>query len=120
MIKQQNQQTVKVPEWNAVAVNGYEPKTTFWQDFSIAELFGMPAVQDTFDRVKKEWADDYVYWTELVLVLNHKIWEFYEISKPLARLYDKLWREAEDIAFSKMDDGSWPKEAADYYYRVTD
>jgi len=35
--------------------NGYEVKTTFWEDFSIAERFGLSAIQDTFNRAFKEW-----------------------------------------------------------------
>ena len=50
--------------------NGYEVKTTFWEDFSIAERFGLSAIQDTFNRAFKEWKEDYEFLTELVLVLN--------------------------------------------------
>lgn len=53
--------------------NGYEVRTTFWEDFSIADLFGLPFIQNTFDRAFKEWRENYEYLTELVLVLNHKI-----------------------------------------------
>ena len=35
--------------------NGYEVQTTFWEDFSIAELCGLSAIQDTFNRAFKEW-----------------------------------------------------------------
>lgn len=35
--------------------NGNEVKTTFWEDFSIAERFGLSAIQDTFKRAFKEW-----------------------------------------------------------------
>ena len=35
--------------------NGYELQTTFWNDFSIADRFGLSAVQDTFNRAFKEW-----------------------------------------------------------------
>lgn len=31
-------------------VYGYETKTTFWDDFSIAEMFGINAVRDTYKR----------------------------------------------------------------------
>ena len=58
--------------------NGYEVKTTFWEDFSIAERFGLSAIQDTFNRAFKEWKEDYEFLTELVLVLNHKIWQYHE------------------------------------------
>ena len=27
-------------------MNGYEPKTTFWSDFTIAELFGVSAMKE--------------------------------------------------------------------------
>ena len=29
---------------------GYEPITTFWDDFSIADVFGASAVKDTYKR----------------------------------------------------------------------
>lgn len=54
---------------------GYECKTTFWMDFSIADRFGIAAVKDTFKRAFKEWRTNVVYLTELVLVLNHKMWQ---------------------------------------------
>ena len=50
---------------------GYKALTTFWQDFSIADNFGETAVEDTYQRVFKEWKHDYKYLTELVMVLNH-------------------------------------------------
>lgn len=31
--------------------NGYELQTTFWEDFSIADRFGLAAVLDTFNRL---------------------------------------------------------------------
>ena len=56
--------------------NGYQCFTTFWSDFYIAELFGKNAIQDTFDRAFEEWKHDYKYLTELVVVLNYKVWYF--------------------------------------------
>lgn len=35
--------------------NGNEVKTTFWEDFSLAERFGLSAIQYTFNRAFKEW-----------------------------------------------------------------
>lgn len=34
---------------------GYKPMTTFWDDFSIAEMFGLDAVIGTFNMAFKEW-----------------------------------------------------------------
>ena len=56
----------------------YEFKTTFWQDFTIADKFGLNAIKDTYTRAFNEWKTDKVYITELVLVLNWKIWEHHE------------------------------------------
>ena len=58
--------------------NGYELQTTFWEDFSIADRFGLAAVLDTFNRAFREWKGDYKFLTELTLVLNHKIWQYHE------------------------------------------
>ena len=34
---------------NSMIVNGYEMKTTFWNDFTIADAFGINAIKDTFN-----------------------------------------------------------------------
>ena len=56
---------------------GYTPKTTFWEDFSIADKFGLAAVKDTYNRAFDAWKSDHIYLTELVLVLNWKIGQHY-------------------------------------------
>ena len=72
-------------------VNGYETMTTFWQDFSIADRFGIEAVKDTYKRAFTEWKSNYKYLTELVMVLNWKIWEHYEKNnKELSKVYNDL------------------------------
>lgn len=73
--------------------NGYDLITTFWEDFSIADKYGVAGVKDTYKRAFSEWEDDYKFFTELTLVLNHKIWQHYESNRELAALYDRLWRE---------------------------
>ena len=55
---------------SAELLNAYEPKTTFWMDFSIADRFGANAIKDTYNRAFKEWKTNYIYLTELVIVLN--------------------------------------------------
>ncbi|ENI9073036.1 hypothetical protein ABZ143_002832 [Listeria monocytogenes] len=56
-------------------MNGYEPKTTFWTDFSIADMFGFEGVKDTYNRAKESWQDNIEYMTEFAMVLNHKSWQ---------------------------------------------
>ena len=70
--------------------NGYELQTTFWNDFS-------------------------KYLTELVLVLNHKIWQHYETRPEIATLYNTLWAQASQYAMEYLKD-----DELSYYYDVTD
>ena len=89
---------------------------TFWMDFTIADAFGVNAIKDTFNRAFKEWKGDYQMLTALVVILNHKIWEHYEHhNDDLAKLYDSLWRQAEDYALTNLKD-----DELQYYYDVTD
>ena len=106
---------ITIPRWNISEMNGYEPKTTFWQDFSIADAFGPDAVQDTFNRAFDEWKTDYIYLTELVLVLNHKIWQHYEKNEQLAKLYNDLWEKADNYACDHLKG-----DELTYFYNVTD
>lgn len=77
--------------------------TTFWMDFSIADRFGKSAVKDTYKTAFESWKDNYKYLTELVMVLNHKIWEHYEAgNNSFAELYDSLWRKADLYAMENL------------------
>lgn len=94
----------------------YEFKTTFWQDFTIADKFGLNAIKDTYKRAFNEWKTDKVYITELVLVLNWKIWEHHEKGdKEKAELYDKLWRETDEWCTKNLKD-----DDLRYYLQTTD
>ena len=94
---------------------GYETKTTFWDDFTIAETFGVAAVKDTYKRAFNEWKSNVVYLTELVMVLNWKIWYHYQNDDAMAKVYDALWREADEYAMDNLKD-----EDLAYFIRTTD
>ena len=38
---------------------GYRPFTTFFEDFSIADNFGVDAIKDTYNRAFNEWKHDH-------------------------------------------------------------
>ena len=95
--------------------NGYELQTTFWEDFSIADRFGLAAVLDTFNRAFREWKGDYKFLTELTLVLNHKIWQYYENRTDMAVLYNTLWEQADQYAKENLKGNE-----LSYYWEVTD
>lgn len=40
---------------SAELLNAYEPKTTFWMDFSIADKFELYAIKDTYKQAFNEW-----------------------------------------------------------------
>lgn len=73
----------KIPwgKWNVEELTGYKPITTFWDDFSAGEMFGIEGVWDTFSRAFREWKDDYKYLTEMVMVLNHKMHLYYQSNR---------------------------------------
>ena len=81
---------------------GYTQITTFFQDFSIADNFGINAIRDTYNRAFKEWKNDYKYLTELVMVLNWKIWQHYEKNEDVAKVYQELWEKADAYAMDHL------------------
>lgn len=94
----------------------YEFKTTFWMDFSIADKFGINAIKDTYNRAFNEWKNDVVYLTELVLVMNWKLWDHYNNNNhAIARVYDELWRKSHNYACNhlKGEDLSYYLETVD-------
>lgn len=50
---------IKIPKWDIEEETGYKPFTTFWQDFSIADTYGLQAIQNTFNRAFDAWKDNY-------------------------------------------------------------
>ena len=90
--------------------------TTFWQDFTIADRFGIDAVKDTYKRAFDEWRHNYKYVTELSIVMNHKLWHHYhENNRNLALLYNDLWKEIHDWCLNNLTG-----EELRYYIEKTD
>lgn len=91
-----------IKDWNIEAMTGYKPKTTFYRDFSIAENFGTDAIRNTYKRAFAAWKDNVEYLTELVMVLNWKIWEHYETNERYAEVYQGLWKQADNWALDNL------------------
>lgn len=95
---------------------GYREQTTFCSDFDIAEAFGIEAVKDTFKRAFEEWKDNYVYITELAMVMNHKCWYHFQMGRfELSKLYAEYYHKANDYAYSNLKG-----EELNYYFTTTD
>lgn len=93
----------------------YECKTTFWEDFSIAEAFGEEAIRNTCKRARAEWKNDRIYGTELSMVLNHKSWHWHKKNIAIGTLYAELWEE-----FNNWVLDNWKGEDLSYYLKITD
>ena len=106
---------MKLEEWRIEELTGYQPITTFYMDFSIADKFGINAIKETYQRGFIEWQHDYKYMTELAMVLNWKIWWWHGKNEEYAKLYDRLWREIDEWCIDNLKG-----EELEYYYKTTD
>ncbi|MCD8285840.1 MAG: hypothetical protein LUD50_01250 [Clostridia bacterium] len=121
-----------MPRWNIEELTGYRPVTTFWDDFSIAEKYGIRAINDTYRRARY-WKGSCKMWTELVMVLNHKIWQWHDLAEAatdagqrnradyfaaLSMTYETWYEDAN--AFIDSRDCKWTEEERDYYFRTLD
>ena len=106
---------MKIKTWNIEALTGYKPFTTFYEDFSIADAFGIDAIKSTYRHAFMNWKSDYKYITEFIMALNWKIHEHYGHNDDYARVYDELWRAADEWAMENLKG-----EELQYYYEVTD
>ena len=95
--------------------NGIDYKG-FWQDFTIAEHYGINAIQDTYNRASSVWKTIAEYVTALVITLNHKIWYWYDNGNlEYSKLYDKLWCELDEWCLDNLKG-----KDLEYYIQTTD
>lgn len=90
--------------------------TTFGMDFSIADAFGVEAIKDTYENGLEYALSDARYFAEFVMVLNHKIWQWYQVNEEIARVYDTLWRKADNM----INDDHFSKEEIRYVLNYLD
>lgn len=104
-----------IKDWNIEKLTGYKPHTTFYTDFSMAEPFGITAITETYNTVFNDSKSNIVYLTELVMVLNWKIWEHCETNPTLSRFYQSMWEKTDAYCMENLtgDDMS-------YFLRTTD
>ena len=91
---------MRISTWRIKEITGYEPQTTFYEDFSIADMFGTNAVKDTFKRAFNGWKDNVKYITELYMVLNWKAWE--HENRPLCDTYCDLYYTLQDWCYENL------------------
>ena len=95
--------------------NGYELKTTFWEDFTIADSFGEDAIKDTFKRAFNEWKNNVEYVTELAMVMSWKSCSYFGKNDELMVLYSNLYHEVDEWCMDNLKDDDLV-----YYIQTTD
>jgi len=121
-------------ELNIADLNGYKRLYTFYSDFSIAEfckrLMGEKnAIEQAYKEVVASWGSNIKAMTEVVMVLNHKMWAFFdgkgfepqrfgmtkEVANEYAKIYEHLYLKADEFVRRNFDG-----EDLSYYYEITD
>ena len=106
---------MKLENWTIEEQTGYEVKTTFYTDFSIAERYGVDAIRSTFEQSFEEWKDNCEYVTELCMVLNWKMFRWFENNDELFNLYKELYTRLDQWCINNLKG-----DDLEYYYKTTD
>lgn len=103
--------------WPITEMTGYKPKTTYWNDFETAEVFGgEKEVRALYKRAMKNWSDSVEYVTEICMVLNWRLHLWYQKGNmQMAKLYDELWKDCDRWCCKNLKG-----EDLQYFYRTTD
>ena len=110
---------ITFPRWTWAEEIGYQPKTTYWQDFWIAAAFGKKAILRTFKDALKNYGSDEVYITEIALVTNSYSWFFYGTNKTeLSKIFAELYHKSCEFVYSEKS--GWNDEQKNYFFRQTD
>lgn len=74
----------------------YNVVSTFAGDFAIADVYGLDAIRDTFNRSFNNYKEDIYMMTEMCLVLNWAIWRYFELNQlGISKLYNELWQKCD-------------------------
>ena len=95
---------------------GYTQRTTFWDDFTLAEKLGLPAIERTYRNAFNSWKTNVVFITELVLVLNWNM--LYMDERHMTEksvMYYKCWVELSNWCERHLEAGAY-----EYFLNVTD
>jgi len=95
--------------------NGYEMKTTFWSDFSIADAFGANAIKDTFNRSFRDWKNNIEYVTELACVMSWKSCAWYNKNNEYSKLYSNYYHKVDEWCMTNLKGNE-----LQYYLKWTD
>ena len=93
----------------------YKFETPIYELFSLSEVKGPQGVRDLYEELFKIFQDKLVGLTELVLVLNIKIHQWYKKDDDLGHTYDELWKKTDAFALDTLKG-----QRLSYYLSTTD
>lgn len=108
---------MKIVTWAIERITGYKPITTYYEDFSIADNFGLKEIENTFNRCFKQAKQLGVeYLTEFVMAVNWKSFEWHDRGDSAkCQLYCDLYIKADSYAMDNLKG-----DALTYYIQTTD
>ena len=92
--------------------------TTFCRDFMMAEVYGVAAIRNTFNRAFAGWKHHYKYLTELAMTLNHRLFYWHETAgenDERTKLYSELWERTDAWGYNNLKG-----EELSFFLRVLD
>ena len=92
--------------------------TTFCRDFMMAEVYGVAAIRDTFNRAFAGWKHHYKYLTELAMTLNHRLHYWFNAvgeDDERTKLYSELWERTDAWGYNNLKG-----EELSFFLRVLD
>ena len=101
--------------WTIEEETGYKVKTTFYTDFSIADMFGLEAIEETYKTAVEEWKSNCEYITELCMVLNWKMFRWFEENEDYFKLYKRLYTQLDQWCMENLKG-----DELNYYIKTTD
>ena len=97
----------------------YEYQTTFTQDFAAIEDLGEVEIKELAEKLFQLWKDDIVHLTELIMVINHRSWYWYNVDDELCAIYTELYYEYDEKAINYLE-SKGNEEDLSYFFRTLD
>lgn len=103
--------------WDFTGLNPYDPKTTIWDDLTVAEEYGKENIESCAAAAFENYKDDYVQLTELIMALNHKSWA--HTRDELCSFYSDLYYKYDGAAIDYLESTN-NQEGLDYFFKTLD
>ena len=97
----------------------YEYQTTFMYDFAAVDGEGEIAIKDLAEKLFQQYKDNIVYLTELIMVINHRSWQWFQVDDELCDIYTELYYEYDEKAINYLEKKGNQEELT-YFFRTLD